>query len=105
MDFSNAHSTAEISQTVEEIKRIVAIHQPKSLLGLVDFTGMTINTETIRIIKGMAAHNRPFLKFIALVGLGFIRSILFRVMLRLSGRKNHRMFRNREKALEWLGEK
>ena len=103
MDFSCAHSTAEITQTVEEIKKIVTIHQPHSLLGLVDFTGMKFNKENTKIIKGMAAHNRPFMEFIALVGLCFFQSVAFRVMLRLSGRSNHRVFWKREKALEWLG--
>jgi hypothetical protein len=81
---------------------IVAIHQPQSLLALVDFTGMKIDGEKTKIIKGMAAHNRPYMKFIALVGLGFTRSVAFRVILRLSGRSNHRVFGKRESALEWL---
>ena len=105
MDFSGVRSTAEITQTVEEIKKIVAQQQPRSLLGLVDFTGMPTSGESIKIIKGMAAHNRPYMKFIALVGLGFPRSVAFRVMLRFTGRKNHKVFGKREKALDWLGEK
>ena len=102
MDFSNAGTTAEIIRTVEEIKRIVEIHQAQSILALVDFTGMKIDKERTMIIKDMAAHNRPYIKFIALVGLGFIRSVAFRMMLFLSGRKNHRVFGNRDMALGWL---
>jgi len=70
MDFSGAHSIPEISQTVEEIKKGVAIHQPQSLLGLVDFTGMRIDKERTRIIREMAAYNRPYVKFIAFVVVG-----------------------------------
>jgi hypothetical protein len=103
MDFSGVHSAAEITQTVEEIKKIVAQQQTRSLLGLVDFTGMPISRESFKIIKGMAAHNRPYMRFIALVELGFVRSMAFKVMLQLSGRKNHRVFGKKEKALEWLG--
>ena len=36
MDFSNARSAAEITQTVNEIEKIVAQQTPRSLLGLVD---------------------------------------------------------------------
>ena len=103
MDFTNAKTTAEIIQTAEEAKKIVELYQSQSLLALADFSGMKIEKERIKIIKGMAAHNRPYVKFIALVGLGFPRSIVFRWMLRLTGRKNHRVFRKRERAIEWLG--
>jgi len=103
MDFTNARTTAEITQTAEEAKKIVALQQLKSLVALLDVTGTTINRERINIIQSMAAHNRPYIRYIALVGMGFFRMIAFRVMLRLSGRKNHKVFIKREKALEWLG--
>ena len=103
IDLYGAHSTAEIIQTAEEAKKIIELHQPQSLLVLVDFTRMNIDRERIKIIQEMAAHNRPYVKFIALEGLGFFRSIAFSMMLRLTGRKNHRVFRNRVKALDWLG--
>ena len=102
MDFTNVRTTAEITQTVEEIKKTVASQQPHSLVAVLDITGTNIDRERIRIIQGMAAHNRPYVKFIALVGLGFFRSAAFRVMLRVTGRKNHRVFKTREKALVWL---
>jgi len=105
MDFTNAKTTAEITQTVEEVKKVVALQQPHSHVALLDVTGTTIDSERIRIIQGMAAHNRPYVKFIALVGLGFFRAILFRVMLLLMGKSNHRVFRTRERAMEWLAKK
>ncbi len=105
MDFSGARSTADITQRAEEIKKFVALQQPQSLLALVDFTGVKIDRERTKIIQEMAAHNRPYIRFIALVGLGFFRSIAFRVILRLSGKSNHRVFGNREGALEWLSGK
>jgi len=102
MDFTNAKTTAEIAQTVEEIKKTVELQRPQSLVGLLDVTGTVINRERIKIIRSMAEHNRPYVKFIALVGLGFPRSIVFRVMLFLQGKKNHGVFKTRAKALEWL---
>jgi hypothetical protein len=39
----------------------------------------------------------------ALVGLGFFRSVAFRMMLLLTGGKNHMVFWKREKVMEWLG--
>ena len=105
LDFSGASSTADVTQRAEKIKKFVALHQPQSLLALVDFTGLKIDGERTKIIQAMAAHNRPYIRFIALVGLGFFRSAVFRVMLLLSGKKNYRVFGNREGALEWLAGK
>ena len=105
MDFTGASSTAEITQRAEEIKKFVALHQPQSLLAVVDFTGLKINGERTKIIQDMAVHNRPYIRFIALVGLGCIRSAAFRVMLLVSGKSNHRVFGNRERALDWLSGK
>jgi hypothetical protein len=102
MDFSAIGSTSKLTSAVEEIKSIVALHKPGSLLALFDFTGLSVNKERMKIIKGMAAHNRPYIKFIALVGLGFPRSLIFRLIIRLTGRKNHRVFRKRDAALDWL---
>ena len=102
IDFSNISSTADLIQTVEEAKKFVALHRPQSLLVLVDFTGMKIDRQKTKIIKGMAAHNNPYIRFIALVGFGSVRSIAFRVMLLLSGKKNHMVFGSREFALDWL---
>jgi hypothetical protein len=96
MDFTDTQSTAEIAKTADEAKKIVALQQPRLLLALVDLTGTHINKERIKIIQKMAAHNRPYIKFIALVGLGFFRSMVFRVMLRLRGRNTHKVFMKRE---------
>jgi hypothetical protein len=81
----------------------VELQRPQSLVALLDVTGVTINRERIRIIQGMASHNRPYIRCIALVGLGFPRSVGFKLMLWITGRKNHGVFRKRENALEWLG--
>jgi hypothetical protein len=102
MDFTNAHSTTEINQTVEKIKKTVALQQPQSLMALLDVTGTAINRGKIRIIRSMAAHNRPYVRFIAITGLGFFMSAAFSVMLWVTSRKNHGVFRKREKAMGWL---
>jgi len=87
---------------VATIKKAVALHQPQSLVALLDVTGTAIDKKRIRIIQGMAAHNRPYVRCIALVGLEFPRSIAFKVMLWITGKKNHGVFRTRENALDWL---
>ena len=102
MDFTTARTTADIAQTVEEIKKFVEIHQPQSLLALLDVTGTAIDKNRIRIIQGMAAHNRPYIRCIALVGVGFPKSVTFWARFWFTGKINHRVFGTREKAMEFL---
>ena len=92
IDFSEAKSTEEIIQVADEAKKAAALHQPQSLLCLVDFTGLKINRERTKIVQDMAAHNRQYIRFIALVGLGFPKILMLRLMLKLAGKKNHRVF-------------
>ena len=105
IDFSNISSNTDLTKTVDEAKKFVALHRPQSLLVLVDFTGLKTDRQRTLIIKDMAAHNSPYVRFVALVGLGAIRSIVFKVMLFLSGKKNHRVFSSREPGLDWLAGK
>jgi hypothetical protein len=105
MDFSTIRTTDELTRAVEEIKHIVALHKPGSLLALADFTGLPVGNDKMKTIKEMATHNRPFIKFIALVGLGCPRSLVFRLIIRLTSRKNHKVFAKRDAALEWLAER
>ena len=105
MNFTNAKTTDEITQTVEEIKKTVELQRTLSLVALLDVTGTKINRKRIKIIRGMAVHNRPYVRFIAIVGLRFPKSIGFRLTLFLRGMRNHKVFKTREQALEWLAGK
>jgi hypothetical protein len=103
IDFTETRFIADVIRTAEESMNIVSSQPHKSLLALVDLTGCPITRDTIAVIKKMAAHNRPYVKYIAIVGLPFPRSMMFTLMLKLTGRKNHQVFRQRLKAMEWLG--
>ena len=105
MDFSKTLDEQAVSSTVSEaIKIVAAAKEPKSLLGLVDFTGCPFTKPMTGSFKRLSAHNRPYMRFIALVGLGPVRSALLRLMLFAAGRSNHRLFRTRQQALDWLAE-
>lgn len=57
----------EITQIIEEIKKNVPLQPPHSIMALLDMTGTKINRKRIKIIQSMAAHHRPYVKFIAIV--------------------------------------
>jgi len=42
------------------------------------------------------------MKSVAFVGLGIVLSLLFKVLLFMSGKSNHRVFSTRHDAFDWL---
>ena len=105
MDFTDSRSIEDVTRIAEESMKIAAIQPQQSQFGLVDLTGCRITKDLIAVIKRMAAHNRQYIKYIAIVGLPFPRSMMFTLMLKMTGKSNHRVFRERMKAMEWLAGK
>jgi len=105
MDFSDSSDIHAVIKTAEEAIALVAgTKQQGSLLGLVDLSGVRFTREVQCAVKRMAAHNRPYMKFVAIVGMGGVRALLLRFMLRLRKRTNHKLLSSRQEGLEWLVE-
>jgi len=103
VDFSDSSDVHSVMKTVEDtITLVAATNQPASLLGLIYLSGVRLTKELLAAIKRMAAHNRPYMKFVAIVGLRGVRAIMLRLMLRLRKRTNHKLLRSRQEALDWL---
>ncbi len=103
IDFSNSSDAHAVLKTVEAAIAFVAgTNQPGSLLGLVDLSGVRFTKEIQGAVRRMAAHNRPYTKFIAIVGLTGVRALMFRLMLQLRKRTNHKLISSRQEALDWL---
>ena len=105
IDFTESRSIEDVTRIAEESIKVAATQLQQSQLGLVDLTGCHMTNDTIAVIQKMAAHNRPYIKYIAIVGLPFPRSMIFTFMLKMTGKSNHRVFRGRMKAMEWLAGK
>jgi hypothetical protein len=103
MDFSKAKDGQEIVETAEEVMRIVrSINQQRSICGLIDFSGTSFNKVVRENMMKMSRNNGPFIKSVAFVGLGVPLSLLFKGILFLTGRSNHKVFSTRSDALDWL---
>ena len=103
VDFSNSSDGHAVRKTVEKAISLVAVtNEPGSLLGLVDLSDVRFSREIQDAVKRMALHNRPYMKFIAIVGMGGVRALMLRLMLRLRKRTNHKLMSSRQEALDWL---
>ncbi len=78
MDFSDSCDIHAVIKTAEDaIAMVAGTNQPGSLLGLVDLTGVRFTREIQGAVKRMAAYNRPYMKFVALMGMGGVRALVF----------------------------
>jgi hypothetical protein len=105
IDFSKVSGTLSIIETAEEAMQIVrSSGQPHSIRGMLDFSGTPLNRAVRDSMKKMSKTNGPYMKSVAFVGLGTVLSPIFRGLLFLTKRTNHRVFNTRHEALDWLAE-
>lgn len=103
MDFSNAKNDQEIVETAEEAMRFVrSINQQGAIRGLLDFSGTSFNKVVREAMMKMSKNNGPYMKSVAFVGFGVLLSPLFKGLLFMTGKSNHKVFSTRGDALDWL---
>jgi hypothetical protein len=103
IDLSNAKDDQEIVGTAEEAMRLVrSINQQRSIRGLLDLSGTSLNKVVRETMMKMSKNNGPYMKSVAFVGLGVLWSPLFKGLLLVTGRSNHKVFSTKRDALDWL---
>src|SRR5574337_1153739 len=88
LDFSNI-SVDELLKAVEEAKRVVAARPANSLLTLTDVTNARFNEEVNQKMKDFTAHNKPYVRAAAVVGITGLKKIIFDAVMLFSQRKLH----------------
>jgi hypothetical protein len=103
VDFSNAFDDQEIAEAAEEAMKLVrSTNQRRSVRGLIDLSGTPMNKAVRETLKKMSRNNGPYMKSVAFVGLGPVLSAIITGFLSVTRRSNHRVFRSRGEALDWL---
>lgn len=102
-DYSDLTDAAEAIAEVEKSKRVVAQQAPGSLRTLVYVTGSRFNSEIIQALKEMAAHNKPYVRAGAVVGMSGLHRIVYQAVMMFSKRKLQ-TFDGLDEAKDWLVE-
>jgi hypothetical protein len=103
IDFSHAYDDQKIIETAEEAMQCVrSTNQRGSVRGLIDLSRTSLNKVVRGTLKRLSRNNGPFMRSVAFVGLGVVLSPMFKGFLLVTGRSNHRVFRERQDALDWL---
>jgi hypothetical protein len=100
LDFSRCKAD-EILNTITKAKKVIATHPERSLLTLTDVTDARFSDAVAQEMKAFTAHNRPYVRAAAVVGVTGLKRIIFEAVIAFSGRKIS-TFDSIEKAKQWL---
>jgi hypothetical protein len=76
---------------------------PGSLRTLVDPSGTRINRDVVSALKELSRHNGRYAMATAFVGLSWGWGMVLTALLRVRGKRNHKVIAGRSEAMEWLG--
>ena len=100
-DYSPPITEAEGLAVMDECRRLVAQQPPQSLLLLTDVTGAYFNTRAVQGLKELAAHNSPYVRRSAVVGVSGLQKIIYQAVQRFV-KRDIVLFATRPEALDWL---
>lgn len=102
-DLSGLQNNNEIGELIESAKEVVGKYTFDSLYTITNLADLVFDTKTKEITSAWMSFNHPYVVYGTVIGLNGIRKIMFSSVLKLSGRKNMKIFSDRQQAVDWLG--
>lgn len=100
IDWSDATSD-EILAAIDAARRLIAGRPHNSVLTLTHVTNARVDRKVTEKLKDYLAHNKPYVRAGAVVGLNDLKSLIFNFVNRATGRSLRAMGSLHE-AKEWL---
>ena len=100
IDFSNA-SEKDMRFLLDQVRAMIARHEPGSVLALADFTGAHIDKAVATKIQEVLVRDRPYVKRSAWVGTESLPRVFYEHFKSFSQRELP-IFKTREEAMEYL---
>ena len=100
-DYSGIRDPEDALAEIRLSRDVVARQPHNSLRILTDVREARYNAAVLQALKEMAAHNAPFVRASALVGVGGLHRIAYQAVI-LFSKRNIRIFDTRDEALDWL---
>lgn len=101
LDYSDIRDPEQALAAIEAGRRLVAAQPPRSLLLMTVVRGARYNAEVLGAMKNLAAHNAPFVKASAIVGMSPLHRAAYRTIL-LFTRRNIPAYETEQEAMDWL---
>ena len=103
LDYSDVLDVDEALGHISDTKAIISQYPPNSLRTLTYVRGSRYSAPVIDAMKDLVAHNKPYVKAAALVGMNTLHRIIYRAVVAFS-RRNIHVFDDLEQAKDWLAE-
>ena len=103
LDYSDMIDTAASLAEIEKTKAIIAQQPPQSVRTLTYVAGSRYTAPIIDAMKDLVAHNGPYVKAAAVVGMNTLHRIIYRAVIAFS-RRNIHVFEDLESAKDWLAD-
>ena len=101
LDYSGIQKGEEAMAAIERSKEVVATQPRGSILVMTVVRDARYNSTVLQALKDMTAHNAPYVKASALVGMGGLHRIAYQAVILFSRRKIQ-TFDTEAQALDWL---
>jgi hypothetical protein len=103
MDYSNLHDPQQAISEIRHSMEVIETQPFGSVLALTVVRDARYNTAVLQAVKELAAHNAPYVRASAVVGMSGLHRIAYQAVLLFSRRKIQ-TFDNEEQAKDWLVE-
>ncbi|HEX5727677.1 MAG TPA: hypothetical protein VFX98_19555 [Longimicrobiaceae bacterium] len=101
LDYSGIRDGEEALREIENSRRVVALQAPGSLLVLTNVKDARYNKDIVQAMKELAAHNAPYVKASAVVGMSGLHRVAYQAIILFSKRRIQ-VFDTPEEGLDWL---
>ena len=100
-DLSASPTQEDAIATLEQTETFIKTRPPKSALLVTDVSNLRYDVHGVEAMKNFSAAVTPHLRASCVVGISGIKSVIYRSIIRITGRKIP-MFEGRDQALDWL---
>ena len=101
LDYAGIKDPEEALRSIRESKEVVARQPPASLLVMTVVRDARYNAAVLQGMKELAAHNAPYVKASAVVGMSGLHRIAYQAVI-LFSKRNIKVFDQEAEALDWL---
>lgn len=103
LNYSGLEETPETLVEIEKSREIVAREPPQSVLTLTYVRDAKYDGRVIQALKELAAHNKPFVRAGAVVGMSLLHRVVYQLVIFATKRKLA-TFEDLQDAKDWLVE-
>jgi hypothetical protein len=101
LDYAGVRDPEEAVRSIQHSKTVVAAQPRASLLVMTVVRDARYNAAVLQGMKELAAHNAPYVKASAVVGMSGLHRIAYQAVI-LFSKRNIKVFDHESEALDWL---